>query len=403
MTVHYSPRVVLLPLLLLLLLSACSSLQPRPDRQQPVALSIAATELPETQLLDVWIEVFEPGPIAEDEAQARGISLEIREAESRFIPVHLKKTLQQTGHWGAVRVVPNGAVGAELLVSGRILASNGELLKLSIEARDSSGYQWLDKTYQAVAAPADHAGNSRGKRDSFQDLYNSIANDLARTKQRLPHKSRIRIRQLAELQFAADLVPGAFQGYLATRDGLQVVRRLPSRDDPMLQRVATIRERDYLLIDTVNDHYDAYYRDLWEPYGNWRRFYAEESENLRRVEQEAMTRKVLGIGAMVGAIAISMAGGRSTQIRTDSLRQVMIIGGALVAKSGFDKDQEKQIHIDAMQELGVSFESEASPMVVEVDGETHRLTGSVETQYSKWRTLLRRIHASETGLNAPPN
>ena len=399
MRFHRVSRVVLLSLLLLL--SACSSLQPRPDRQRPVIMDIASSELPEAQLLDVWIEVFEPGPVPQDTAATRGISLEIREAESRFIPVHLKKTLQQTGHWGAVRVVPSGAVGAELLVSGRILISDGELLKVSIKARDSSGYQWLDKTYQAVAAPADHVRTSRGKRDSFQDLYNSIANDLARTKKGVSYKKRTRIRQLAELQFASDLVPDAFQGYLTTQDGLQVVRRLPSRDDPMLQRVASIRERDYLLIDTVNDHYDAYYRDLWEPYGNWRRFYAEETENLRRVEQEAMTRKVLGIGAMVGAIAISMAGGRNTQIRTDSLRQVMIIGGALVAKSGFDKDQEKQIHIDAMQELSLSFESEASPMVVEVDGETHRLTGSVESQYSKWRTLLRRIHASETGLSSP--
>lgn len=399
MRFHRVSRVVLLSLLLLL--SACSSLQPRPDRQRPVIMDIASSELPEAQLLDVWIEVFEPGPVPQDTAATRGISLEIREAESRFIPVHLKKTLQQTGHWGAVRVVPSGAVGAELLVSGRILISDGELLKVSIKARDSSGYQWLDKTYQAVAAPADHVRTSRGKRDSFQDLYNSIANDLARTKKGVSNKKRTRIRQLAELQFASDLAPDAFQGYLTTQDGLQVVRRLPSRDDPMLQRVASIRERDYLLIDTVNDHYDAYYRDLWEPYGNWRRFYAEETENLRRVEQEAMTRKVLGIGAMVGAIAISMAGGRNTQIRTDSLRQVMIIGGALVAKSGFDKDQEKQIHIDAMQELSLSFESEASPMVVEVDGETHRLTGSVESQYSKWRTLLRRIHASETGLSSP--
>ena len=79
----------------------------------------------------------------------------------------------------------------------------------------------------------------------------------------------------------------------------------------------------------------------------------------------------------------------------------MLLGGLMVAKSGFDKDSEKQIHVDAMQELGDSFESEASPMVVEVDDETHQLTGSVETQYAKWRDLLHRIYLSETGLTDP--
>jgi hypothetical protein len=35
---------------------------------------------------------------------------------------------------------------------------------------------------------------------------------------------------------------------------------------------------------------------------------------------------------------------------------------------------------------------------VEIDGETHELTGSAEVQYEKWRGLLREIYASETGL-----
>ena len=166
----------------------------------------------------------------------------------------------------------------------------------------------------------------------------------------------------------------------------------------MMRRVLTIRERDYLFIDTLNDHYDDYYRNMREPYGNWRRFNQEEIVYLRKVEREAMTRKVLGIGAMVGAIALGMSNNQGSRVNTNTLSQAMLLGGLMVAKSGFDKDSEKQIHVDAMQELGDSFESEASPMVVEVDDETHQLTGSVETQYAKWRDLLHRIYLSETGL-----
>ena len=127
----------------------------------------------------------------------------------------------------------------------------------------------------------------------------------------------------------------------------------------------------------------------------------EEAQNLREVERQAMTRKILGIGAIVGAIALGASSNRDTRISTSTLRQAMLIGGFMAAKSGFDKDEEKQIHIDAMEELGISFESEASPMVVEVEGEAHRLTGSVETQYAQWRDLLHKIHAAETGIAGP--
>jgi len=78
----------------------------------------------------------------------------------------------------------------------------------------------------------------------------------------------------------------------------------------------------------------------------------------------------------------------------------MLVGGAYAVKTGFDKDSEATIHRDAIEELGESFASESQPMVVDVEGETHKLTGSAEAQYAEWRTLLRKIYASETGLNA---
>ena len=39
--------------------------------------------------------------------------------------------------------------------------------------------------------------------------------------------------------------------------------------------------------------------------------------------------------------------------------------------------------------------------VVEVEGETHELTGSAEVQYAQWRALLQRIYVFETGIAAP--
>ena len=39
--------------------------------------------------------------------------------------------------------------------------------------------------------------------------------------------------------------------------------------------------------------------------------------------------------------------------------------------------------------------------MVEIEGETHRLTGTVEAQYAAWRELLRRLFAAETGVEPP--
>ena len=51
------------------------------------------------------------------------------------------------------------------------------------------------------------------------------------------------------------------------------------------------------------DYYDIYYQDLWEPYSNWRRYRHEEVATLRKLERQALTRQILGVTAIVGAIA----------------------------------------------------------------------------------------------------
>ena len=61
------------------------------------------------------------------------------------------------------------------------------------------------------------------------------------------------------------------------------------------------------------------------------------------------------------------------------------------------------MHYEAIQELAASFDAEMQPLLVEVQGETLRLTGSAEAQYAAWRKLLRRIFEEETGLPVDPD
>lgn len=367
------------------------------------SLDKPATELAESQLLDVWIEIFDPGELPTDEDVSRGLSMDIRDAEARYIPIQLRNTMEKSGHWGSVRVVPKATEGSEMLVKGRIISSDGGVLQLQITASDASGRQWFQREYglavdaQAYESPANKSQSQQP--DVFQGLYNIIANDLARYRNGLEADDVTAVRRIAKMRFANDLAPDVFARYLQQDGrGRYAIVALPAMNDPMYQRILAIRERDLLLIDTLNGHFDNYYLEMNAPYTEWRRARGIEAEALRELERQAWQQKALGVAAIVGAIALAAAGDDDTRARTDTLRDVMVVGGIYAVKQGMDKDAETGIHRAAIEELDDSFSAEARPLVVNIEGETHELTGSAEVQYAKWRGLLRQIYASETGL-----
>jgi len=397
----------LITVLSLFLLAACSTTTGgRRNVEGPLAVDMATTEMPEHRLINVSIEVFEPGSLPEDEKEANGLSMDIRNAEARYMPEQLRETMEKTGYWGAVRVVPRGAISNELLVEGTILQSNGLQLDLEITARDASGRKWFTKEYRD-AVEANFYWLNPPTVEAFQPLYTTIANDLASLLKNLTAEEITDIRRVAELRFAADIAPEAFAGYLVLNGtGEYSINRLPSYDDPMYGRVQAIQERDLLMIDTLNGHFDNFYREMQQPYAEWRKARSDEAEKQKTLEKAALNRTLLGVASIVGAIFVGVAGsggngGYNQGLGT--LSDVMIMGGAAAIKSGMDKRSEATIHRESIEELGASFSSEARPLVVEVDGKTIELTGSAEAQYEQWRVLMGQIYASETGLTGSPD
>ena len=364
--------------LFLVLLSGCATTGGQRAAESAEALNRAVQEVPESQLLDVDIALFDPGKLPENEDKARGLSMEIREAEARFIPVHLAAVMEKTGYWGAVRVLPEAREGYELLVQGTIIASDGEYLELQVEALDARGKTWFDRNYKGKTSIEDYDDTSMVT-DGFQHVYRAIANDLAQFRNSLSDEDRTAIRRIADMRFAVSMAPEIYSSYLGeNKSGQYRLLRLPAEDDPAYQRVERIRERDFLLIDTLNGHYDNYYRDLRVPYEEWRKARSIEAEALREVKRKANTAKALGVLAVLGAIAIEATGSSSTRAATGTLRDVMVVGGLYSIKHGMDINAESTLHEEEIAELGNSFSSEVEPMVVAVDGEIHTLTGSAE-------------------------
>lgn len=391
--VSYVSRFACLLLATLLVLAGGCSTSPTRSTSPPTPLHIAHREIPEDELLDVGILVFDTRPVREgDKDQDRiPVAKQTREAEARFIPYHLKNTLQDSGEWGAVRVIPTQTRAADLMIKGEILRSDGAELELEIAVEDATGRRWFTRSYDAEATEQSYAMLSPGDRDAFQDVYNAIANDLLAYREGLTPQEAGEIRTVATLRYAADLLPDPFEGYLQ-ETGQETLRavRLPARDDPVFARMLQVREREYALIDTVNDYYDNLYLAMWDPYQNWRRFYREESIALDEVKRKEMTRKALGVAAVLGAIALEVLGkGGGVILGT---------AGVLAYKSGMDVGEEAEIHEDSIRELDASFNAEVEPLVVEVDGKVVELQGSAETQFQEWRRLLHKIYLAETGL-----
>ena len=381
----------------LLILSGCASLSNKvADGVKPI---VATQELDSSELLDVAIVVFDSEELTDKEIRELGLSEEIRRAEERFIPIHLKYTMQRTGHWGAVRVVP-AENAAHVQVRGTIIRSDGEQLSLDIEAYDSRGVSWFENSYSEELGLVDFHGTSPGEKDPFQDLYNTIANDLVEHRSQLTPDEIREIQQISELRTAQDMARDAFAGHLSrNEEGRYSVIRLPVESDPMLKRVRAVQVRDDMLLDTINGYYEIYYNDLWQPYGDWRKLYNEELAALYEVKKQALTRQLFGLASIIGGVALSTG---NSNLSSSNLPGVMVMGGAAAIYSGFQKQEETKIHRDVIEELSLSFSSEAEPLVVEVVGETVRLTGSAEEQYQKWRAMLQQIYASETGLPLEP-
>ena len=375
----------------------CSSQAVRPV--EPVDLVQATTEVAEEQLLDVAIRVFDPGLPPEDEELPPGVQPEVRKAEAKYMATRLEETMQETGHWGAVRVMPHDAASSDVMGSARILESSGRDLALHVWAMDATGRVWFENRYKGRADPAAYQPETIGRTQPFQNVYNRIANDMVRALAKLDPDELVEVRRVAQLDYAAGLAPMAFQDYLEIdRKGRKEVAHLPADDDPMMARVAEIREREYFFVDVLNQHYANFSEQMSDPYDNWRRFSYEEQIALAALRRKATTQQVLGGLAVLGSM---LMGGDSTAERV--VRDAAMIGGVAAIHAGVGTRKEAKIHVQALQELTASFDYEVEPMVMEVDGRVLRLTGSVETQYETWRHLLRSIWADETGLPIDPN
>lgn len=357
-------------------------------------LEYMTVEADESALLDLAVLPFDPGLDNTDGDESVTVLPAVRLAESQYLANHLASTVQQSSAWGAVRTVPSRETVVDVYVEGTIVHSDGETLSLDISVSDISNKHWYTKSYSETVGVYAYTNGQKVKRDPFQGMFNRIANDLLEYRKQLSSDDSRKLRTISSLKFARDFSPEAFGNHIQETPGGQLeVIRLPAENDPILNRIERIRERDYLFVDTMQEHYDAFSRRMDKSYQSWRMATYEELASVRELKRQSRNRTIGGVAAILGGILASGSDSGSAQ----AAGAVSIGAGALLVKSGLSKKAELKIHEDVLAELGQSLEAEIEPRVIELEDRTITLTGNVQAQYTQWKALLKEIYQAERG------
>ena len=354
--------------------------------------------IPEDMLLDVGVSVFDANvPKSFDERVERNINPEVRRAEANYMAFFAKNMLQSTGNWGAVRVAPRETFAVDVVVTGSIAHSDGERMELDVTVTDARGVVWFERNYLTLASKYAYQDGIPPGIDPFQATYRQLADDMLAFYQTLSRDDIHRIRTTAEMRFARDFSPEAFESYVQASDSGWELRRLPAQNDPMLGRVRQVREREYLFIDTLDEHYDNFHAQMSGPYQDWRAATYDEAIAYRRVTEKAKRKTLIGAAALAGGILAQASD-------SDVARYggaTGIIAGATLSVSAVGDRAEAKLHSEVLQELGTSAEGEISSHTIELENQTLRLQGTVDDQYEQLRRILKRIYLEELELALP--
>ena len=376
----------------LLILAGCTTYDVRTtDFQTAETLEV---DTPDAYLLDVGIEVLEPD--IEGVPEDGVVFKRVREAESVWVAQKLKETLESTNAWGAVRIAPDEQVIMDLLVSGKIVQSDGETLSLDILVKDQTGRTWLENNYSQAISHYAYDPSLR-ENEPFQGIYNQVANDLLEILQETSLEKRRAIRSISAMRFAQSFSPEAFNQYLVEdRNGYYRLDRLPADNDPMLNRIQSIQARDHMFVDVLQDYYFGFASNMEDPYREWRAQSYQETKLIRELQTSARNRRLAGWLAIIGGAAGSIEGNR--YVATAGM--VSIMAGLAELQQSYGERDEASMHIETLSEIGQSLEEDLEPSVIELQDRTITLSGTVRDQYDEWRQILANMYYLETGI--PP-
>ena len=326
-----------------------------------IVAAIAAPTSHAAGFLNISIAVFDPG-VPADRSLHRdlGIFPRIREIEAKLLPFALRDRLAETGSWGAIRVIPEADVAAELLVTGVIGQSDGEQLEVFIRAVDARGEVWLERRFFG--------------RPGGNGLYEEIATELGNAASQLEQQTLERIVEVSLLRYGNELAPSAFGEYLqANGDGTFAISRLPASNDPMVARIKRLRETEYVITDAVDIKFQELYDEIASVNEVWREY------RRKNLEYQA------------GDIR-----------RAESNRSEYPRGSYESLLSIYENYKFHRVTAQEQDRLAVAFDNEVGPRVQAMEERVAELQAWVDDKYAEWNRILEELFEAETAIERGP-
>ena len=354
--------------------------------------------------LDVVIPVFDPGiPENMTDDQKATIWPELRRAESTKFALMMKRALESTEAFGAVRVVPNQNSTGDLYVLGKIDESTGEDIEIDIKVVDISGKTWLDTSFDHRVSEQFHQNLRNEGKDPYDPVFDEAAKYIVERLNGRPGKELTILKSITDIRFAANFSESEFSKYLGKKEDFfgfdgsyRTLVNMPADDDPKFIKIKAIRVRDQLFIDNLQPHYRKFESKMNESYAVWQEQSLKEVKAVREAEMEAIGEGVIGVLAIVGAIALVVAS-QGDYDPTPSILGATAAGAVGVHMLGesFKTSKEAEVYRDALSELGQSIDLELAPQVIKFEKETVELTGDAAKQFAQWRNFLKQIYQAE--------
>lgn len=310
--------------------------------------------------LSAEVILFDPGLGGESAGQA-DVFPAIREVEALLWSYRLSRVLLDDDFFDVVRLQKRSDLLSDFAFSGRILHSDGFEFSLALTARDASGRVWLEQTVSGQAGAPDRA------LITFRDAMHERLRDASASK-------LARIRELSLLRYGARIAPSVFKDYLAVDEaGLLQLKRLPAKGDPMVERLARVREATYLISDAIDEKFAGLSEQVDDVYAAWRDYRKQN----RIYQQENLRRGSVGLG--------------------DFER-----GSYEAYKRIYDLYKWDRETAQEQDRLAVAFGNEVGPAIMAIDERVAELLTWVDAKNAEWYRLLEALFDVETRIEQLP-
>jgi hypothetical protein len=335
--------------------------------------------------LDVIIPVFDPNIPKKDKDD---VWPEVRRAEANRFAWMMKKALERSQAFGAVRVSPNDSGFGEIYVHGKILRANGEDIRLEITVNDIRGKKktWIKaKKFKYRVQESFHKSTRTKGSDSYAPIFDMIAQEIVKKLSRKKAKDLQKLPAITEMRFANMFGSEYFGKYLKSKRGTYKLVGLPDENDQVYAKIRAMRIQEQLFIDQLQPHYEDFSTRMNPHYFAWQ-------EHALPIAHERRKQKNAAIWGTIAAIGGTVVAATSDNKTVQTVGVVAAVGGGLVA---FKKFGDAKASASVLDEMGSTLNLDLGTQVVEFEGIQTKLEGDAIDQFVAYRVHLLKIYESE--------